>query len=127
MEALGGMTKAIEAGIPKLRIEEAAARKQARIDGGQDVIVGVNKFQSKESEIRETLKINQKAVQQQLERLQSIKQERSSEAAKEALNTLKDAASSDSNLLPRIINAVQSYATLGEISDTLRDVFGEYH
>ena len=88
--------------------------------------MGVNKFQSKEAEIRETLQIDQKAVQQQLDRLQSLKQNRNHQKVESSLKALNDAASNDKNLMPVIIDAVQSEATLGEISDTLRGVFGEY-
>ena len=88
--------------------------------------MGVNKFQSKEDEIRETLQIDQKAVQQQLDRLQSLKQNRDKQKVESSLKALNDAASNDKNLMPVIIDAVQSEATLGEISDTLRGVFGEY-
>ena len=88
--------------------------------------MGVNKFQSKEAEIQETLQIDQKAVQQQLERLQYLKQNRDNQKVESSLKALNDAASNDKNLMLVIIDAVQSEATLGEISDTLRGVFGEY-
>ena len=89
--------------------------------------MGVNKFQSKEADIPETLKIDQKAVHQQLDRLQSLKQNRDNQKVESSLKVLNDTASNDKNLMPVIIDTVQSEATLGEISDTLRRVFGEYY
>ena len=88
--------------------------------------MGVNKFQSKEAESQETLQIDQKAVQQQLDRLQSLKQNRDKQKVESSLKALNEAASNDKNLMLVIIDAVQSEATLGEISDTLRKVFSEY-
>ena len=128
VEDLGGMTKAIEAGIPKLRIEEAAARKQARIDSGQDVIVGVNKYRLDEEDPLHILEVDNQTVRiQQIERLQSIKATRNSNEVAEALNKLTKAAKSGKeNLLALAINAARKRATLGEISDALEAVFGRY-
>ncbi|WP_025741436.1 methylmalonyl-CoA mutase [Aquimarina pacifica] len=125
---LGGMTKAIEAGIPKMRIEEAAARKQARIDSKQDVIVGVNKFKLEKEEAISTLKVDNNAVRsQQIEGLKKVKAQRNNEVVQKALNNLTNAATNeDQNLLALAIEAARQRATLGEISDALEKVFGRY-
>ena len=128
VEELGGMTKAIEAGIPKMRIEEAAAKKQARIDSAQDIIVGVNKFRRESEDPIVTLEVdNQTVRKQQIERLEKIKVERNSEKVKAALQKLTEAArTNDKNLLSLAIEAARDRATLGEISDALESVFGRY-
>ena len=128
MEELGGMTKAIEAGIPKLRIEEAAARKQARIDSGQDIIVGVNKYRLEKEDPLQILDVdNQKVRKGQIELLQKIKKERNSSKVSEALSKLTASAKSgEGNLLALAIDAARERATLGEISDALEEVFGRY-
>lgn len=138
VEELGGMTQAIEAGIPKMRIEQAAARKQARIDSNKDVIVGVNKFQLEEEDELHILEVdNQEVRRQQLELLASIKNSRDEAAVKIALKQLTDAAKlkmesgdenlpADKNLLALAINAARLRATLGEISSALETVFGRH-
>ncbi|WP_299555170.1 methylmalonyl-CoA mutase [Seonamhaeicola sp.] len=138
VEAHGGMTKAIEAGIPKMRIEEAAAKKQARIDSGQDIIVGVNKYKLEEEAPISTLEVDNQTVRnQQIESLQKIKSERNSEQVETALSKLTEAAqawhhSKDSllqgnkNLLALAVEAARERATLGEISEALETVFGRY-
>ncbi|WP_417372019.1 methylmalonyl-CoA mutase [Gelidibacter japonicus] len=150
VEELGGMTKAIEAGIPKLRIEEAAARKQARIDSGQDIIVGVNKYRLEKEDPITTLEVDNQTVRRsQIERLNTLKAERDSAKVAEALANLTAAAKdfSDSNknwnedsesgsrdssilgntnLLTLAVEAARWRATLGEISDALEVVFGRY-
>lgn len=150
VEELGGMTKAIEAGIPKLRIEEAAARKQARIDSGQDIIVGVNKYRLEKEDPITTLEVDNQTVRRsQIERLNTLKAERDSAKVAEALANLTAAAKdfSDSNknwnedsesgsrdssilgntnLLALAVEAARWRATLGEISDALEVVFGRY-
>lgn len=138
VEELGGMTQAIEAGIPKMRIEQAAARKQARIDSNKDVIVGVNKFQLEEEDELHILEVdNQEVRRQQLELLASIKNSRDEAAVKSALKQLTDAAKlkmesgdenlpADKNLLALAINAARLRATLGEISSALETVFGRH-
>ena len=122
------MTKAIEAGIPKLRIEEAAARKQARIDSNQDIIVGVNKYRLEEEDPIATLEVDNQTVRLgQIKRLEHIKSTRNTEAVNEALLQLTEAArSGKNNLLALAIDAARARATLGEISDALEDVFGRY-
>ena len=128
VESLGGMTKAIEAGIPKLRIEEAAARKQARIDSGQDIIVGVNKYRLEKEDPLHILEVdNQTVRRQQIERLEQIKTNRDNTAVQVALANLSDAAKKGSeNLLSLAVKAARVRATLGEISDALESVFGRY-
>ena len=128
VEDLGGMTKAIEAGIPKLRIEEAAARKQARIDSGQDIIVGVNKYQLEQEDPLHILEVDNQTVRlQQIESINKIKATRNTEKVKEALNNLTNAAKTNQgNLLALAVNAARERATLGEISDALESVFGRY-
>lgn len=128
VEELGGMTKAIEAGIPKLRIEEAAAIKQARIDSGQDIIVGVNKYRREKEDPIVTLEVdNQTVRRQQVERLEKLRAERNSAEVTSALKNLTDAArSGEGNLLALAVDAARKRATLGEISDALEEVFGRY-
>ncbi len=128
VEELGGMAKAIETGIPKMRIEEAAARKQARIDSGKDVIVGVNNYLTDEKSSIEILEVdNAKVRNQQLDRLAKLKAERNSEKVQKALDALTDAAlSGKGNLLELSINAARVRASLGEISYALEKVFGRY-
>lgn len=128
IEKLGGMTKAIEAGIPKLRIEEAAAKKQARIDSEQDIIVGVNQYQLKTEAIIKTLDIDlHKVSQHQLELLNQIKKSRNTENVIIALHKLTQCAQNeDGNLLELAIEAARNRATIGEISYALETVFGRY-
>ncbi|WP_299336905.1 methylmalonyl-CoA mutase [uncultured Psychroserpens sp.] len=128
VEELGGMTKAIEAGIPKLRIEEAAARKQARIDSGQDIIVGVNKYRLEEEDPITTLEVDNQTVRNgQIKRIKHIKATRDNDAVQSALSKLTDAArTGHENLLALAVNAARERATLGEISDALEAEFGRY-
>ena len=128
VESYGGMTKAIEAGIPKMRIEEAAAQKQARIDSGQDAIIGVNLFQTDDEQTFDILDIDNAAVRdKQIARLKDIKATRNNEAVQEILNRLTEAAANnDKNLLALSIEAARQRATLGEISSALEKVFGRY-
>lgn len=128
VEELGGMTKAIEAGIPKLRIEEAAARKQARIDSGQDIIVGVNKYRLEKEDPLLILDVdNQMVRKQQLEQLDRIKASRDSEKVQKSLDKLiLCAKTGEGNLLELAVDAARNRTTLGEISDALETVFGRY-
>lgn len=128
VEELGGMTKAIEAGIPKLRIEEAAARKQARIDSGQDIIVGVNKYRLEKEDPLHILEVdNQTVRKQQIERLDQIKATRDNAKVAECLAKLTECAKTgNGNLLDLAVDAARNRATLGEISDALETVFGRY-
>jgi len=128
VEELGGMTKAIEAGIPKLRIEEAAARKQARIDSGQDIIVGVNKYRLEKEDPLDILDVdNQLVRKQQVERLEEIKRTRNSEKVNKSLEKLIHCAQTgQGNLLENAVEAARNRATLGEISNALETVFGRF-
>ena len=128
VEELGGMTKAIEAGIPKLRIEEAAARKQARIDSGQDIIVGVNQFRLEKEDPLHILDVdNQMVRKQQIERLEDIKAKRNTEKVNQSLEKLIHCAKTgQGNLLEIATEAARERATLGEISDALESIFGRY-
>ena len=134
IESYGGMTEAIEAGIPKMRIEEAATKKQARIDSGQDVIVGVNQYRLDEEELMTYLEVDQELVQkQQLQRLKELKQTRDAKQVEAALDALTQAASllnrdksPEENLLELAIKAARARATLGEISSALEKSFGRY-
>lgn len=128
VEELGGMTKAIEAGVPKLRIEEAAAKKQARLDSGQDILVGVNKYRREKEDPITTLEVdNQSVRKQQIERLERIKSERNTAKVQKALLHLTQAAKSGTeNLLALAVAAACERATLGEISDALAEVFGRH-
>jgi methylmalonyl-CoA mutase len=128
VEELGGMTKAIEAGIPKLRIEEAAARKQARIDSSQDIIVGVNKYRLEKEDPLHILDVdNQMVRKQQIERLEQIKATRDNAKVAECLAKLTESAKNGGeNLLSLAVEAARNRATLGEISDALEVVFGRY-
>ena len=128
IESLGGMAKAIETGIPKMRIEEAAARKQARIDAGKDVIVGVNLFQVNDDTQIDILEVdNVRVREQQVARLLQIKSNRNQDAVDQSLQELSQAAKTGSgNLLAIAIEAARNRATLGEISDALESAFGRY-
>jgi methylmalonyl-CoA mutase len=128
VEELGGMTRAIETGVPKMRIEEAAARRQAAIDSGRDVIVGVNAYPSTEEPLIPVLDIDNAAVREsQVERLAKLKRERNSEAVLESLARLEQrAATGRGNLLECAVDAARKRATLGEISLALEKVWGRY-
>jgi len=126
VEALGGMAKAIETGMPKMRIEESAARKQARIDQGLDVIVGVNKYQIEEKPLDEVLEVSEAVRDEQVQRLTAIKAQRDKSAVQQALADVKKAADTDGNLLAASIAAVRARATVGEISDAMESVFGRF-
>ena len=128
VEELGGMAKAIDTGIPKMRIEEAAAKKQARIDSGKDVIVGVNKYQVEEQGQIEILEVDNTAVMRsQVERLKQLKESRDNNAVTQALDAItKCAETGEGNLLELAVDAARKRATLGEISDACEKVFGRY-
>ncbi|MGB6992343.1 MAG: methylmalonyl-CoA mutase, partial [Thermoanaerobaculia bacterium] len=128
VEEMGGMVRAIEAGLPKLRIEEAAARSQARIDSGHQVIVGVNKYRPAGEETVEVLAVDNVRVREaQLERLARLKAERDAESVAAALAALTASAESgDGNLLSLAVDAARSRATVGEISEALSKVFGRH-
>ena len=133
VEAAGGMAKAIEAGIPKMRIEEAAARTQARIDSGRQPLIGVNKFQVENDVLPAVLKVDNNSVrEQQIQKLQQLRAERDQAATEAALEKLTwaagnpDSTDPDRNLLKLAIDAARAKASVGEISDALEKVFGRY-
>ncbi len=129
VEDMGGMTKAIVSGMPKLRIEESAARRQAKIDSGAEVIVGVNKYRLKQEESNfEVLRIdNTKVRQKQIERINSIKASRDNKEVQSILNRLRESAKTGKeNLLALSVEAAKARATVGEISKALEDVFGRH-
>jgi len=126
VEELGGMAKAIESGMPKMRIEESSARKQARIDQGKDVIVGVNKYQVEEEIDFEIREVPASVRDEQVSRLKEIRKKRDNKAVQKALEDITRAAESDGNLLEVALEAVRHRATVGEISDAMEKVFGRY-
>lgn len=127
VDDFGGMTKAIEAGIPKMRIEEAAAKKQARIDGATDIIVGVNAFKTADRANIDILEVKGDEVrEQQLEGLKALKAARDEQAVASALQAIEDAAEGDANLLALAVEAAKVRATLGEISLALENKWGRY-
>jgi methylmalonyl-CoA mutase len=127
VEALGGMTKAIEAGIPKLRIEEAAAKTQARIDAGVQSVIGVNKYQPTDEAPIDVLKVDNTAVRtMQLDKLKRLRAERDPAKLQEALDALTRAATGNGNLLELAIDAARAKATVGEISMALEKVYGRH-
>jgi methylmalonyl-CoA mutase len=140
VEAAGGMTRAIDEGIPKLRVEEAAARTQARIDSGRQPVIGVNKYRTDTDEQVEVLKVDNAAVRaQQIEKLRRLRAERDEEACRRALTALTNAAADgprngggpgdgglEGNLLALAVDAARAKATVGEISDALEAVFGRH-
>jgi methylmalonyl-CoA mutase len=127
VEGMGGMTKAVEAGIPKLRIEEAAARRQARVDRGEDVIVGVNRYQSDAESSFEVRDIDNAAVRdQQIARLAQVRAKRDLRKVAEGLDRLTKGAAGHDNLLELAVEAARARATVGEISDAMEKVFGRH-
>ncbi len=127
VEKLGGMAKAIEAGIPKLRIEEAAAKTQARIDGGQQAIIGVNIYKPENEAAIDVLKVDNASVRaQQLDKLRRLKAERNEAETQAALTALTNGAQSDGNLLDLAVKAARAKATVGEISMAMEKVFGRH-
>jgi methylmalonyl-CoA mutase len=128
VEQAGGMARAIDAGLPKLRIEEAAARTQARIDSGRQPVIGVNKYRVDEDELIDVLKVDNSAVRkEQADKLQRLRAERDADAVTSALEALTEAArSGDGNLLALSIDAARAKATVGEISDALEKVYGRH-
>jgi len=127
IENLGGMAKAIETGLPKMRIEEAAAKKQARIDAGYEIIVGVNRYQTSEESQIEIREVDNTEVRKaQIARLENIKTERNAQEVAQLLSELKMAAQTEGNLLEIAVRCAKARCTLGEISFALEEVFGRY-
>jgi len=126
IDELGGMLRAVEEGYPQREIAESAYRYQREIEAGERIVVGVNAFRSEEEEPIPILRIDEKVARGQVERLRAVKAERDGARAAAALAVLERAAREGANVMPPIIAAVKAYATLGEISDVLRSVFGIY-
>jgi len=126
IDDLGGMAKAIETGMPKMRIEEVAARRQARIDQGEDVIVGVNKYQVDDETPMDVREVSDDVRLEQVERLERIRKERDQQAVDKALGDLTEACKSGGNLLEACLPAVRARASVGEISDAMEEVFGRF-
>ena len=127
VEELGGMTKAVESGMPKLKIEEAAARRQAKVDRGEEVIVGVNKYRPAHPDPIDILDIdNAKVLASQVERLKNVRASRDEEKCRKALEALTEGARGKGNLLELAIAAARARATVGEISDAMEEVFGRH-
>lgn len=127
VEELGGMTKAIQAGIPKMRIEEASARTQARIDSGQQTVVGLNKYRSSAEENLNVLHVDNSAVREaQVASLKRLREERDQKEVDSTLSLLTEARTKTGNLLELAVNAARAKATVGEISSALEVVFGRY-
>jgi len=127
IDQMGGMIKAIETGYVQKEIHESAYKQQLAIDKGEEVIVGVNKFQMEEDvKKREILKVDPELEKKQVERLKKLKERRDNEKVRKSLQKIKEVASTQENLFPYVLEAVKAYATVGEISNALRDVFGEY-
>lgn len=126
IDAMGGSVKAIEAGYIQNEIAAAAYEAQKRIESGEDVVVGLNQFQMEEPAFDDLLKVDDAIRQKQISRLQEVKSRRDPAAVARTLQAIHAAAISTENLMPRLVDAVEAYATVGEISDTLRNVWGEY-
>jgi len=126
IDAMGGMLRAIEIGYVQREIQEAAYRYQKAVEAQEQVVVGVNRFQVDEETPVNVLRIDPALEQAQVERVRALRARRDTQATTAALNKLKHAATTDENLLPRILECVESYATVGEISNALRDIWGEY-
>ncbi len=126
IDAMGGMLKAIENGYPQREIQEAAYDYQRAVETKTAVVVGVNKFQIQEDETIPIMKVDEKIERRQIERVRAVREKRDQSRAENALSKLEEAAGNDENMLPRILEAVESYVTVGEISHRLRKVWGEY-
>ncbi len=126
IDGMGGMISAIEKGFPQREIQEASYQHQRAVETGEKLVVGVNEFQTDESPPVETLRIGPETRKGQCQRLDKLRSRRDTRAVKRALSELKEAARSDKNLMPLLIEAAKEYATLGEICETLKEVFGEY-
>src|SRR5699024_2607598 len=122
----GGATKAIEKGYIQKEIQNSAYKHQMEVESLDRIVVGVNKFKTEETERKELLKVDPIVEKSQRERVKILKEERNDKEVRKALGILKEKAETDDNLMPYIIEAVKTYATLGEICNVLRDVFGEY-
>jgi methylmalonyl-CoA mutase, N-terminal domain len=126
IEAMGGMLRAIEIGYVQREIQEAAYRYQKAVEAQEQVVVGVNRFQFEEEPPMNVLRIDPALEEAQVERVRSLRERRDAQVVTAALDRLKQAATTDENLLPIILECVEAYATVGEISNALREIWGEY-
>ena len=126
IDKIGGALKAIETGYIQKEIANSASNYQRAVDSGEQVIVGINKFIAEDEYAPETLEIGIETERKQVERLERLKQGRDNQEVNEVLSRVQDVARSNENVMPVLIEAVKAYATVGEISDALRNVFGEY-
>jgi methylmalonyl-CoA mutase N-terminal domain/subunit len=126
IDEIGGMLRAIEIGYVQNEIERSAYEYQRAVENGEQVIVGLNRFQVEEQAKAPVLRIDPDVEREQVERTRAVRSRRNQRAALDSLDRVENAARTDQNLVPHILAAVESYATLGEISDRLRRVFGEY-
>jgi methylmalonyl-CoA mutase N-terminal domain/subunit len=126
IDAMGGMLKAIENGYPQREIQEAAYEYQRAVEKQSEIVVGVNKFQTEEETTIPILRVDPQIEQNQIERVRAVREKRDKDKAENALMKLEEAAKGDENLLPRILEAVENHVTVGEISNKLRTVWGEY-
>jgi methylmalonyl-CoA mutase, N-terminal domain len=126
IDSLGGMIGAIEAGFVQTEIQNAAYRFEKELEAGKKIVVGVNKFKVNEEEMKDLLRIDFKVQEEQVKFLRKVKSERNNELVRQKLETLKNCAEGDVNLMPCILDAVRNYASVGEICNTMREVFGEY-
>jgi methylmalonyl-CoA mutase N-terminal domain/subunit len=126
IDGMGGMVVAIERGYPQTEIARASFEYQQKVEKGEAVVVGVNRFQSGDDQPVETLRIDRSSGAHQNEKLRQLRKTRNNSDVERDLSALRGAAEGDGNLMPRLLDAVRSYATLGEICGALRDVFGTY-
>ena len=126
IDKMGGALKAIDAGYIQKEIASSSYKYQRAVDSGEQVVVGVNQFVTEDEHDTNTLEIGLEIEEKQTERLKKLKQERDNQAVKDRLNQVRNVAAGNENVMPVLIEAVKAYATVGEISDALRDVFGEY-
>ncbi|MDY7081590.1 MAG: methylmalonyl-CoA mutase family protein, partial [Halobacteria archaeon] len=126
IEERGGMLQCIEDGWVQREIQEVAYERQQEVEEGERIIVGVNEFEVDEEPEEDIHEVDEEEQQAQIEKVQALREERDSEEVEETLDALRDAAEGDDNLMPYIVEAVKAYATVGEICDAMRDIFGEY-
>jgi methylmalonyl-CoA mutase N-terminal domain/subunit len=126
IDAVGGMLKAIERGFVQQEIQNAAYEYQRAVDAGEAIVVGVNRFEQEQDKPVPIQRINEKLERQQIERVRALRAERNESSWKQAITAIQDSARSGDNLMPRILAAVEANATVGEIADAMRQVFGEY-
>jgi methylmalonyl-CoA mutase N-terminal domain/subunit len=127
IDALGGMLRAIEAGYPQMEIQKSAYEYQQAVERGEQVVVGVNRFQTAEEQSIPTMRIDPEIERSQVARLNSLRARRDSAKSERTLEEVERRARGTENLMPAILAAVEAYATVGEVSDALRRAFGEYH